>query len=537
LQRSGEETTRAELPDRDSAPPPRPAHAGAENLRFVLGLKLKSIRHEKGYSLKDVAERAGLSISYLSEIEKGKKYPKPERLLDLAGALGVPFDALVSLRVKETLGPVKAVFSSPLLREFPFELFGVEPEDLFDLITDQPAKAGALIRTFLEVGRTYDLHVEQFLLAAMRSYQQMHANYFEDIEREAARFRSKRGWPAGRPVPVRLLRGILEREYGYRVDEATLPAHPKLHGLRSVYRAGEPPTLFLNGRLMASQQAFVLAREIGYRHLGLTERAVTSSWLKVESFDQVLNNFKASYFSGAVLLDRETLAEDLRAFFARARWEGEALLACMRRYDATPETFFHRLTQLVPKLLGTREIYFMRFQNEEGKGRCELTKVLNMSSVPVPHGVGLGETYCRRWPGLQLLARLAPQGPGSPQAPVVAAQRSHFLDEDADFFVIAMARPLVLARRSSSSVSLGFRINDAFKRKVRFWDDPAVPRLDVNLTCERCRLTPAECRDRAAPPAIFGKLREQGAKEEALEQLLRSPRAISPSAPTERGSG
>jgi XRE family transcriptional regulator, fatty acid utilization regulator len=110
-------------------------------------------------------------VSYLSEIEKGKKYPKPGKLIDLARALEVPFDSLVTLQVEEKLDPVKAVFSSSLLREFPFDLFGVEPQDLFDLVTQDPTKAGALLRTFLEVGRLYDVHAEHFLLAALRSYQ------------------------------------------------------------------------------------------------------------------------------------------------------------------------------------------------------------------------------------------------------------------------------------------------------------------------------------------------------------------------------
>ena len=117
-------------------------------------------------------------------------------MIDLARALDVPFDSLVSLQVNEDLNPVKAVFSSGLLREFPFDLFGIQPEDLFDLVTQDPAKAGALLRTFLEVGRLYDVHAEHFLLAALRSYQQMHANYFEDLEEAAAAYRQAEAGPA-----------------------------------------------------------------------------------------------------------------------------------------------------------------------------------------------------------------------------------------------------------------------------------------------------------------------------------------------------
>jgi hypothetical protein len=146
----------------------------------------------------------------------------------------------------------------------------------------------------------------------------------------------------------------------------------------------------------------------------------------------------------------------------------------MRRYDATPETSFHRLTQLIPGFFGLREIFFMRFSHAVRTPSYDLTKVLNMSRVPVPHGVGAGETYCRRWPALRLLRQMERPGKRRSARPVVAAQRSHFLDDDAEFFVIAMARPLALSDRANSSVSLGFLVDDAFRERSGS-DDPAVP--------------------------------------------------------------
>ena len=59
----------------------------AGNLRFILGLKLRKLRQEKGLSLTDLAARAGMSVSYLSEIEGGRKHPKPDKLIRLAQAL------------------------------------------------------------------------------------------------------------------------------------------------------------------------------------------------------------------------------------------------------------------------------------------------------------------------------------------------------------------------------------------------------------------------------------------------------------------
>jgi XRE family transcriptional regulator, fatty acid utilization regulator len=513
--------------------PGRAAHrVTAEDLRFILGLKMKSLRQERALTLQELAARCGLSVSYLSEIEKGKKYPKADKLIAIAQALGAPFEELVSPQVTAALAPVKAVFSTEFLQGFPLELFGVDPEDLFGIATESPERAAALIRALLDVGRTYDVEVEQFLLAALRSYQQLNHNHFPDLEAAAARCRAEHGWPAGENVGADAVAAALAAEHGYQLDFGTLPAHPELRGFRSVYLGGDAPRLLVNGNLLPSQQAFVLARELGYRYLGLSgARAMTSSWVKVESFEQVLNNFYASYFAGALLIEQDRLIADLTAFFARRRWDGAALTACIARYEATPELFFHRLTELLPRRLGLEELYFLRFAHDAGSDRYRLTKFLNSSHVPAPRAVVLDETYCRRWPALRLMRqlderpRLAPEGPAG--APLVTVQRSHFLAAGAEFIVMTAARPLALASDSTSSVSLGLLLDDACKRTVRFWNDPAIARVAVNLTCERCPLSAADCQERAAPPTVWRRLAAQERQEQALA-ALRTPAAARP---------
>ena len=42
-----------------------------DNIRLVFGLKLKQLRIDKGMSLTDLAQKSGLSMSYINEIEKG----------------------------------------------------------------------------------------------------------------------------------------------------------------------------------------------------------------------------------------------------------------------------------------------------------------------------------------------------------------------------------------------------------------------------------------------------------------------------------
>ena len=59
------------------------------NAKIILGLKVKQLRQHKNMSFVELSKAAGMSVSYLNEIEKGKKYPKPDKLKSLAQALGV----------------------------------------------------------------------------------------------------------------------------------------------------------------------------------------------------------------------------------------------------------------------------------------------------------------------------------------------------------------------------------------------------------------------------------------------------------------
>lgn len=57
--------------------------------REALGRKLRETREERGDRLVDVAERAGISVQYLSEIERGRKEPSSEMIAAVAGALEI----------------------------------------------------------------------------------------------------------------------------------------------------------------------------------------------------------------------------------------------------------------------------------------------------------------------------------------------------------------------------------------------------------------------------------------------------------------
>jgi transcriptional regulator with XRE-family HTH domain len=58
-------------------------------LRDALGKNIKLFRFHRNLSQADLAEKAGISITFLSDIERGNKWPYPETLTGLARALDI----------------------------------------------------------------------------------------------------------------------------------------------------------------------------------------------------------------------------------------------------------------------------------------------------------------------------------------------------------------------------------------------------------------------------------------------------------------
>lgn len=61
----------------------------------ALGERIRKLRKDKGISLRELARRAEISPSFLSEVETGRSFPSPESLERIAAKLEV---SLVSLR-------------------------------------------------------------------------------------------------------------------------------------------------------------------------------------------------------------------------------------------------------------------------------------------------------------------------------------------------------------------------------------------------------------------------------------------------------
>jgi len=68
-----------------------------EELKTALGQNVRNLRALRQYSQAELAEIADISIIYLSNIERGKKFPKPAIISQLAESLDVEIYELFKL--------------------------------------------------------------------------------------------------------------------------------------------------------------------------------------------------------------------------------------------------------------------------------------------------------------------------------------------------------------------------------------------------------------------------------------------------------
>lgn len=487
------------------------------NQRVLFGVKIKQLRQQLQLSFAELSEKSGMSISYLNEIEKGKKYPKDDKIQALAKALGTSFDYLTSEKLPKRLEPLGDLLNSNFLNELPLHLFGIDLSKIVDIIANAPTRVGAFIAALIDIAHKYELQQENFYFAALRAYQRLYDNYFEEWEQQVDNFARQYRISAKDTVSLERLYAILEEEFGCVVDKNILGDYPELRQMRSVYLP-EENKLLVNSKLSPTQERFMLGKELAFQYLKIKDRILSSAVLRVRSFDEALHNFKASYFSVALLINREALASDLRRLFQQSAWDPQAFIRIMQKYEASPEMFLQRLTNILPRYFGMNDLFFWRFNNSIGQDHYVLTKELQLRRGQQLYGNEARGHYCRRWSALHTLQDLyVQQEQGDYQQPIASIQRSQYMDSGADYLCITLARPGHPTPNTNVSVTIGLAINEQLKRHIRFWESPNIPIRQVNQICERCAAQ--NCKERAAPPSILDKIAEQNGVLATLDAL------------------
>lgn len=485
-----------------------------EYIKLIFGLKLKQIRTEKNLSLFGLSKITGLSKSYLNEIEKGKKYPKPDKIALLSDKLDIPYDHFVSLKLDKNLAPIGEILRSKVLKEIPLELFGIKESTLIDIVANAPAKVNAFISTIIEIAQHYNFSKENFYLASVRSYQEANNNYFEDLEQQVLKFAKSYQIDLEKPIRSKELAEILVEEFGYTFNNDELDTHKELDNLRSVF-IPKTKTLLLANHIDEAQRTFIYAKELAYNFLEIEERLFTFSWIKFENFDQVLNNFYASYFAGALIIPRDSITKQLRELFSLDTFKPDHFKQLIKSYNASPESFYQRLTNVIPKDFNLQNLFFLRFTYKKGSDNFQLKKELHLSHQHSPRANEVNEKYCRRWISLKALKDISK----SKKDHVFDYQISNYPDDDMQYLVLTSATKDPFKENYYRSISIGLLINRQLRNKIAFLDDKTIKNIDVGVTCERCAI--ANCKQREAPPTELEKVKKNNKIETVVGDMVR----------------
>ena len=491
-----------------------------QNNKIIFGLKVRQLRMDKNLSFAVLAEQTGMSVSYLNEIEKGKKYPKNDKIDILAHAFEVSSAALISSELPKSLAPVEQLLQSNFLNELPLDLFGIDLAKVVEIIANAPLRVGAFISTLVELGRNYALREENFYFAALRSYLELHNNYFEELEDAVEQFVKQHKIPTTHALPHHYLAALLEKKFNYIIVEDALAAYPELKNIRSLY-VPKDRKLLLNDFLNDQQRAFQFGKELGFNVLNLKERAYTSSLLRVKTFDEALNHFKAGYFSAALLMNRSVFVKDIEAFLKMENWDnGNTFKQLMLKYQATPEMLFQRMTNVLPEIFGLQNLFFLRFIHHLPSNQFDINKELHLNRPHHPHGNGLDEHYCRRWIAISLLEAFQKEqnteGVGAENHVKIAVQKSHYYGTNDVYLCFTIARKA--GNKRNVSVTIGILIDKDAINKIKFLKDTNIIEREVWTTCERCGI--ADCQERATPPIVLQRRKDRQELNDTLGKIL-----------------
>ncbi len=476
-------------------------------LRFILGLKIRQLRIKRGFSLKELAEAADLSISYLNEIEKGKKYPKIEKLAALAQSLNIDLGELVSFKTGRNLHPLLKFLESDMVENVPLELFGLSESDVVDLMGHDPEKFASFVLTVLQISRSFDIKMDDVYAAALRSYIEGHDNYFPELEKIAQKTKAHLNLVAD-AISFSDLKTQLKTNYQYETDEKSLGDNALFSETKFLVKRSAPQCLFINPKLKENQKTFCLAKELGHLVLG------TKKEMEKKNLGEMLDDFKTSYFAGAILLEENLFSKDIKAFLSNPKFEAQNFLSLLNKYKVSPEVLFHRLTQVLPSHFKVNELFFLSVTTKlQEREEFIINNELHLSQLHSPHGVRMNENYCRRWVAIKSLQHFKK----NPELEsFVLGQISVVLDGQ-EYFSISLANKSSLEDETLNSLTIGFLVNDELKNVVKFLDDKNLKRIFIGQTCERCPIS--DCFERVVPASVYQKEIEKKLRLKAMSQL------------------
>ncbi|MCC7418626.1 MAG: DUF2083 domain-containing protein [Acidobacteria bacterium] len=353
-----------------------------------LGSKLRQARRRQGLTQAGLAQRLGISASYLNLIEHNRRALSAELLVRAADILGLEYRSLSRTRDDRMVAALLEVFGDPL-----FEGLDILASDVRESATAHEAMADAIVRLYeayrgardsvqtmaatLAEGEASDrTHLSRFPSDEVSELLQRHANHFPELERGAETVAEE-----ARLDPDSLFAGLvahLKRTLRVEVRVA------QTNEMRSALRRYDPgrKLLLLSEVLRRGSRNFQLAHQVGLLSQGhVIDRIASDPVLTSEESRALCRVALANYFASAVLMPYD-------AFLEAARGERYDIELLGHRFRASFEQTCHRLTTL--RRPGAEGIPFHMVRIDVAGN---ISKRFSASGMPFPRFNGA----CPRW--------------------------------------------------------------------------------------------------------------------------------------------
>ena len=290
------------------------------SLAEVVSNRVRSLRERRGWSLSELARRAGIGIPFLSEIETGQSAPRLDTLVALAHALGAPLETFLYADDNPLEARLRAIETPENLSALQSWL---ERCRCYLEIEAMLGKQGSRIPV-------YTLHL---LLDKQKE--------LEQIETIAQRERHRLQLGI---EPIADLATVVE-ESGLRVVGADLPEHD-VDGAFLFVPEYESAVALINRAKPSLHQRFTLAHEYG--HL-LLHRNRAEIWERDIFHANMPEELQANAFAAAFLMPKPLIGRMYDEYgFSRRRKQLPMYgwVVMMRRMQVCPHALAWRLYNL-----------------------------------------------------------------------------------------------------------------------------------------------------------------------------------------------
>jgi len=445
-----------------------------------LGAKVRALRRQEGLNQVEMAERLGISASYLNLIEANKRPLTANLLIQLAHAFQVDLKVFAPEEDVRLTDDLMEAFGDPL-----FEALDLPASEVRELTQSCPSLAKSVFLLYqsyreacrrmdtledhLSDGQGYSAQSAQLPSEAASDFIQRAMNHFPELELAAEEL-----WRTEALEQDQLYPGLIAAFKGLEV-RVTIHAGDAAPGILRRY---DPHTrvLTLSELLSLRSRTFQLAHQWALLALGETlDRLTLDPLLTGAPARSMARVALANYFAGAVLMPYRPFLRAVKA----ARYDVELL---SRRFQASFEQVCHRLTTL--RRPGEEGVPF-HFSRIDIAGN--ISKSFSGSGIRFARYSGC----CPRW---NIHAAFLTPG-------LIRTQISEMPD-GRKYFCIARTLQKdtgnYRGQHAMQAVGLGCEIGHA--REMVYADGLVLEQtpVPVGVTCRLCERT--DCEQRAFPP-------------------------------------